>query len=266
LELKTSHQLLKHYLDGLEEWLAGEYWTRAKEIRATARAEGRAMTPSEAEEAIAFDRRALRLYLEATFADHVKSLERQVEESITNGKAPPIQISKMLKINAAIQGGRRAEQAAQRARALLQKYFSPEGQAAVRERLRKMPRPARAVLSRAQRRELFLRKVLERFDEIGGALLLDEGEVRYFVPNQSALSQALVAHLVDYHDEVKRLLEANAGRVDFAKVKAVICQRFQGVSLSPLEPHSESRRGAGNSSRNDGEEERHAVDIQTGLS
>jgi hypothetical protein len=51
-----------------------------------------------------------------------------------------------------------------------------------------------------------------------------------------------------------------------AKTGRIICQCIPVNRLSPLEPHSGSGRGAGNSSRNDGEEKRHAVDIQTGFS
>jgi hypothetical protein len=54
-ELGTSHQLLQHYLDGLEEWECKERYQRAKEkaqkkaaeIRARAEAEGREMTMCE---------------------------------------------------------------------------------------------------------------------------------------------------------------------------------------------------------------------------
>jgi hypothetical protein len=54
-ELSTSHQLLQHYLDGLEEWEFKERYQRAKEkaqkkaveIRARAEAEGREMTMRE---------------------------------------------------------------------------------------------------------------------------------------------------------------------------------------------------------------------------
>jgi hypothetical protein len=50
-ELGTSHQLLAHYLDGLEEWLFKERYRRAKkqarEIRARAKAENREMTMRE---------------------------------------------------------------------------------------------------------------------------------------------------------------------------------------------------------------------------
>jgi hypothetical protein len=54
-ELGTSHQLLQHYLDGLEEWECKERYRRANEkahkkaaeIRASAEAEGREMTMRE---------------------------------------------------------------------------------------------------------------------------------------------------------------------------------------------------------------------------
>ena len=43
-DLKTSHQLLKHYLNGLDRWQAEE---QAKRIRQRAKAEGREMTVRE---------------------------------------------------------------------------------------------------------------------------------------------------------------------------------------------------------------------------
>jgi hypothetical protein len=50
-ELGTSHQLLQHYLDGLEDWQCKERCRRAKqkaeEIQARAKAEGREMTVRE---------------------------------------------------------------------------------------------------------------------------------------------------------------------------------------------------------------------------
>ena len=48
-ELGTSHQLLKHYLDGLDRWQAEE---RAARTRARAEAEGREMTMRECCDAI----------------------------------------------------------------------------------------------------------------------------------------------------------------------------------------------------------------------
>ncbi len=48
-QLATSHQMLAHYLDGLDRWQAEE---RAKQIRARAEAEGREMTMRECCDAI----------------------------------------------------------------------------------------------------------------------------------------------------------------------------------------------------------------------
>ncbi len=50
-ELGTSHQLLTHYLDGLDKWQAKE---ESRRIRARAKAEDREMTLQEALRAIAF--------------------------------------------------------------------------------------------------------------------------------------------------------------------------------------------------------------------
>src|SRR5215475_8708607 len=48
-ELDTSHQLLTHYLEGIESWKARE---KAKRIRARAEVEGRELTISECFDAI----------------------------------------------------------------------------------------------------------------------------------------------------------------------------------------------------------------------
>lgn len=109
-------------------------------------------------------------------------------------------------------------------------------------------------ISKAQFHELRLQKLVERFEEIGGALLPDEGEVCYFIPEESALSRALVTELVKYRKELKGILELNPGKLDFAKVKAEICQRFPAISLTPLESHRGKRKEAGNSAGT-GEEE-----------
>ena len=155
----------------------------------------------------------------------------------------------MLRIIASAKGASAAaHRGSQRARALLQKYFSPEGQKAIQERLRTTARahkPVRKVPA-AQYRQIRLQKLVERFEEIGGAILPDEGQVCYFVPEDSPLSRALVAELAKYHEERKRILELNPGKVDFEKVNAEICQRFPGVSLSPLESHSQDSKKGGN--------------------
>src|ERR1700693_33694 len=224
LELGTSHQLLKHYSDGLEKWQAKEYWRRAKEIRAQASSDGRLMSPWKD-----LDRRALRISIESAFEDSLKRYEREIEHCLGEGKMPAPEYPKLIRKIGSIA----AQRVAQRAQALLKKYFSPEGQEAMREQLRKAPRLDRAVrkVPEARYRQIRLQKIVERFEEIGGVLLLEEGQIRYFVPEESAVSRALVCELAKYCDELKRVLELNPGKVDFGKVKALICQRFPEASL-----------------------------------
>jgi hypothetical protein len=61
------------------------------------------------------------------------------------------------------------------------------------------------------------------------------------------MSCALVTELGKYRGELESIIEQNTGRVDFARVKAEICQRFSGVSLSPLDSHVPKQKRAGNS-------------------
>ena len=171
---------------------------------------------------------------------------------------------KLLRMIASIRGGPAAQRAAHRAQAVLQKYFSPEGQKAVRERLKTVPQPDRAVL-KARHRQIRLQKIVERFEEIGGAILPDEGQVCYFVPEESPLSRALVAERAKYCEELKRIFELNPGKADFSKVKARICQRFPGVQLTPLESHRGKGKKAGNSAgtREEEETKTHAFNLST---
>jgi hypothetical protein len=245
--------VLAHYLAGLEKWQANEHWRRAKEILAVANTAGRAMTPWEERQYHALDRHATHLFLEAALEDQVKKLEREIEQGINGGNAPSRHAARMLQTIASTPKGAAPRRGAQRAQAVLRKYFSPEGQKTTQERLRTAPRPDRAVL-RARHRQIRLQKLVERFEGIGGVLLPDEGEVCYFIPEETALSRVLVTELVRYREEVKSILELNPGKVDFGKVKAEICQRFPAVSLSPLESHRGKREEAGNSARTPEEE------------
>jgi len=247
-QLGTSHQMLAHCLKGLGKWQAEEDWLRVKEIRARANAEGRPMTSWEEQQSRALDRRAGCLFIESSFEHSVKKYEREIERCIKDGKMPTRGYPKLLRMIASIRGGEAAQRAAQRAQAVLEKYFSPEGQNAMRERLRNAPKPDRAVLKR-RRDEMRLQKLVERFEEIGGVLLLDEGQVRYFVPEETAVSRVLVAELVNYHDRLRPRLTELAKNVNFAKIKAEICQRFPAVSLNPLESPLAIPEGAGNSAK-----------------
>jgi hypothetical protein len=62
-EIGTSHQLLNHYLKGLEEWQYEERFRQAikalKGIRARAQAENRFLTPWENQQFLALAREAL---------------------------------------------------------------------------------------------------------------------------------------------------------------------------------------------------------------
>jgi hypothetical protein len=247
-ELGTSHALLQHYLNTLDKWQADEDWRRAREIRDRATAEGRPMTAWEAQQSRSLDRRAVCLSIESSFENSVKSYQREIERCINDGKMPRPGYRKLLRMIASIRGGQAARRAAQHAQVLLQKYFSPEGTKALRERLRKAPKPDRAFLKR-RRGEMRLQRLVERFEEVGGLVLLDEGQVRYFVVEETAVSRVLVAELAKYYHVLRQRLMELVGKVDFEKIKTEICQRFPTVSLNPLEPSPVTAEGAGNSAK-----------------
>jgi hypothetical protein len=254
-ELRTSHALLQHYLSSLGKWQAQEDWRRVEEIRARAKAENRSLTPWEEQQSRALDRRAVCLFIESSFEGSVRHYEREIDRCIKDGKMPTRGYPKLLRMIASIRGGEAAQRAAQHAQVLLEKYFSPEGQKAIREHLRKTPRLDRAVrkVKEARYHEIRLQKLVERFEEVGGVLLLDEGQVRYFVPEETAVSRVLVAELANYHDKLRQRLTELVKTVNFAKIKAEICQRFPGVSLNPLESTLAIVEGAGNSAKPEGE-------------
>jgi hypothetical protein len=253
-ELYTSHQMLAHCLYGLDKWQAEECWRRAKEVCARAKAENRPMTPWEANESHALDRRAMCLFMESALEDHVEKLECEIEQGIGDGKAPVSHVAKMLRMIVSIRGGAAVHRGAQRAQAVLLKYFSPEGRRAVEERVRNVARPKKAIpkLAEARYHEIRLQKLVERFEEIGGVLLFDERQVRYFVPEETAASRVLVTELAKYHDRLRQRLTELRGKVNFEETKAEICQRFPGVSLNPLESKLTTAEGAGNSAKPEG--------------
>lgn len=242
--------MLAHCLKGLGKWQAEGDWRRVREICARADAEARPITPCEEQQSHALDRRAVCLFIESSFEDSVKHYEREIERSIKDGKMPTRGYPKLLRMIASIRGG----EAAQHAQVLLQKYFSPEGQRAIQEQVRKVPRPNKSLpkVPKARYHEIRLQKLVERFEEIGGVLLLDEGQVRYFVPEQTAVSRILVAEIANYHDRLRQRFSELIGKVDFEKIKAEICQRFPTVSLNPLELSLVTVEGAGNSAKPEG--------------
>lgn len=215
-QLRTSHQLLAHYLEGLDDWYERRHYEarkrqaleRAQQIEATVAREGRHMNMSEAHDSV----------LVPAFLD-------QIEEMRQDFRRGPLSSHQkaMLKIYA---------QMRPEAQNLLHKCQQDQ-------RPRRRPKPLQVrKITEAQFHQIRLQKLVERFEEIGGVLLLEERQVHYFVPEESALSRALVSELVNYREELKRILELNPGKVDFGNVKAEICQRFPAVSLSPLEPQS----------------------------
>src|ERR1039458_8357910 len=80
-QLDTSRQLLKHYLDRLDQWQVEESWRLAREYRAQALASGRPMTPWEEEQSRSLDRRGLLLSMEAMIHDSLKTWEREIEQA-----------------------------------------------------------------------------------------------------------------------------------------------------------------------------------------
>lgn len=212
LQLRTSHQLLTHFLNTIDGWGLEERIRLAKEraehIQARAREEGRRLSGPEIAGAI----------LEPALLEMIAKAQQEFKL----GPLDSHQV-KMLRMLA----GEFPE-----AQNLLHKCLQDR-------RPRRRPKPLKVrKITKAQFHQMRLQKLVERFEEIGGVLLLDEGQVRYFVAQETAVSRVLLSELVNYREELKRLLELNPGKVDFGKVKAEICQRFPAVSLSPLEPHS----------------------------
>lgn len=82
-ELGTSHQLLNHYLVGLDEWHRKERYSRTKqqaqEIRDRANAEGRPMTPWEEQQFRVHDRAAFVMLLNNSAIDHIERISQEAE-------------------------------------------------------------------------------------------------------------------------------------------------------------------------------------------
>jgi hypothetical protein len=82
-ELGTSHQLLDHYLVGLEKWHYKERYRKAKkgseEIRARANAEGRHLTPWEAQQLHGYTIASIRAQAASDFLDSIKRIKQDAE-------------------------------------------------------------------------------------------------------------------------------------------------------------------------------------------
>ena len=78
-ELGTSHQLLGFYLKNLHKWQSKEYWRRAKEIRAQANAEDRALTQQEEQQVYAYNRAAIRAIAAPMLRRDIKRIKEESE-------------------------------------------------------------------------------------------------------------------------------------------------------------------------------------------
>jgi len=78
-ELGTSHQLLGFYLKNLHKWQSKEYWRRAKEIRAQANAEDRALTQQEEQQVYAYNRAAIRAIAAPMLRQDIKRIKEESE-------------------------------------------------------------------------------------------------------------------------------------------------------------------------------------------
>jgi len=78
-DLGTSHQLLSHYLERWGKWQAEEYRRQAKEIRARAEAENRAMTELEAGQAWAWERVAFRATVDSALSKMLRRLKQRAK-------------------------------------------------------------------------------------------------------------------------------------------------------------------------------------------
>lgn len=80
-QLRTSHQLLGHYLAGLDKWRSNESYRSAKKqldsIRAAARSENRSLTPLEKQRVQALSGQMLRAMAMLSMLGDVKKIEIQ---------------------------------------------------------------------------------------------------------------------------------------------------------------------------------------------
>jgi hypothetical protein len=85
-ELLTSHQLLSHYLEGLDKWACNDLMRRSKEIRMRAEAEHRLPTPLEEQQICYYGRLGVDMMLWIAVDDAVKQLERDAKKNRLTAK------------------------------------------------------------------------------------------------------------------------------------------------------------------------------------
>jgi hypothetical protein len=88
-EIGTSHQLLEHYLNGLEEWQYKERFRQAKKalegILARAQAENRFITPGEEQQFCALAREALRAMVTPVLLNQLQCIKQDAKRGPLRG-------------------------------------------------------------------------------------------------------------------------------------------------------------------------------------
>jgi len=80
-ELRTSHQLLSHYLEALDKWCWKELLRRSEEIRMRAEAEHRLPSPWEEQQICYYGRAAVEMMAMGAVDGAVKQLERDAKKN-----------------------------------------------------------------------------------------------------------------------------------------------------------------------------------------
>jgi len=78
-ELGTSHQLLSFYLKNLHKWQSKEHWRQAREIRARANAEGRALTQREEQQFYAYNGAGIRATVDPILLNVIERVRKESE-------------------------------------------------------------------------------------------------------------------------------------------------------------------------------------------
>jgi hypothetical protein len=118
-ELRTSHQLLSHYLEHSNKWRAKEYRQRANEIRARVQDETRPWAKCEMlRQADRYDRAGLRCTLVSVMEDALRKWEQEIIRDVRAGKRPHSGYRRLLR--------KSASAGFKKAQALLERYF-PKG-------------------------------------------------------------------------------------------------------------------------------------------
>jgi hypothetical protein len=256
-ELATSHQLMKHYLDGLEEWECEQRCRaaremahkKAKEIRARAQAESRQMTMQECRDAII-----------------TPGVHNQIETIRQEAKRGRLNWTHVKTLNL---WARHFPQAKE----VLDRYSqSALPRKSSREIVKGTPR-LEAETDNAWGRRIWdecikygteppsvitpedrLHKLISRVEGRGGILWLDdEGQVLYSIPSMDSKSRALMAKIWKHREEVKRILGDYVARLKkerrYEEIGAKICQHFPPSALTPLDQFKDTGKNSGNSAR-----------------